>query len=337
MNDKLNLLKRYFNNRYSKNDYLDLKRMLENGDPDLETLMQQHWKEFEGLSLPEGKDLSLIADQLNTQIRTPQSSMWKNVYSRFSKIAAILILPLIIALGFLYYQFDEYLSQKDVYVEISSPTGARTAFNLPDGSSVWLNGDSYIRYPVVFTAKRQVELKGEGFFKVQSDKEHPFRVSANGITVRATGTEFNVLAYEDDPEIRIILKEGKVEVSDEQSSVIKEMQPGYQLVYQKSTSSADYTKIDAESYSGWIDGKLIFENAGMEDVKSRMERWYGVKIDIEDEELLQLHFKATFMDESIEEALKLLQLTSTFNYHFSKRKFNADGSTENRHITITKN
>ena len=337
MNNKLDLLKRYFNNRYSKNDSRELKRMLEMHDPDLENLMLIHWEEFQGEKLHREKDLSEVLNQLNDDLLLKsQVSKVRRLYNHFSKIAAILIFPLILALGILYFQFNEYLTQKNVFVEVTSPAGSRTSLNLPDGSKVWLSGNSQIRYPAIFNKNRNVELKGEGFFKVKSDKDHPFFVSANDISVRATGTEFNVLAYDDDPEISVILKEGKIFVSDSRQSVIKEMQSGYMLKFNKKSSVIEYALINATSYSGWISGKLIFENACLKEVVSRMERWYGVKIVFEDEELNQLHFKATFMNESIEEALKLLQSTSTFNYRFSKRQVNTDGTFSSPQIIISK-
>src|SRR5665648_667832 len=337
MNNKLNLLKRYFNNRYSKNDSCELKRMLEMHDSELESLMLMHWDEFQGEKLLKDKDLSEILNQLNVDLLLKsQVSKVRRFYHHFSKIAAILVFPLILALGILYFQFYEYLLQKNVFVEVTSPMGSRTSLNLPDGSTVWLNGNSQIRYPAVFNKKRNVELKGEAFFKVKSDKEHPFLVSVNDLSVRATGTEFNVLAYDDDPEISIMLKEGKVEVSDNQQSVIKTMQTGYVLMYNKKSLDIDYSLINATNYSKWINGKLIFENASLKEVVSRMERWYGVKIVIENEELLQLHFKATFMNESIEEALKLLQFTATFKYRFTKRQVNTDGTFASPQIIISK-
>ena len=338
MNDKLNLLRRFFSNKYSRNDYLELKELLLIQDTDLETLMESHWNEFNQEEPRKKTDLSELLVLLNHEIdEKPKTQFGKKLYVNFSRIAAILILPLLLALGILYFQFNQYLNQKEVYVEVSSPAGSRTTLNLPDGSTVWLNGESSISYPAVFNENRQVNIQGEAFFKVHSDLEHPFLVGAKDIYVKATGTQFNVSAYDDDPEISVILKEGKVAVLDKSQSKLKEMESGYQLCYHESTSSIDYKKINATSYSGWIDGKLIFENANMEEVVDRIERWYGVDIEIVDKELLKLHFKATFINESIEGALKLLQSTATFNYRFAKREAREDGSLENTIIYFTKN
>lgn len=338
MNEKIKLLKRYFSNKYSRNDFLELKNLILSQGNELEELMNQHWDEFKNEDIHSRKDfaklLPMFESENDKKVATP---FFKKIVGAFSRVAAILILPLFLALGFLFFQFNEYLFQKNVYVEVSSPTGARTHLNLPDGSDVWLNGDSHIRYPAVFNNFREIEIDGEAFFKVKSDKEHPFLVSANGIYVQATGTEFNVLAYNDEAEISVILKEGKVAVLDSHQSELKKMEAGYQLNYLKKNGTIIYSEINAEDYSGWIQGRLIFRNASMTEVVNRMERWYGIDIEIVDKELLQLHFRATFIHENIEEAFKLLQSTATFNYHFAKRQTKEDGSYGNTKIFITKN
>lgn len=337
MNTKLNLLRRFFSNKYSRNDYIKIKKLLEQKDSELESLMQMHWNEFDREILTRHKDISHLFDAINKKTtEKPTPSIYKKLLSTYSRVAAIIVFPLLIALGVLYFQFSDYLNQKDVFVNVVSPAGSRTSLNLPDGSTVWLNGESSIQYPAVFTENRHVKISGEAFFKVHSDQAHPFIVAANGIFVKATGTEFDVTAYPEDEDIHVILKEGKVTVTDEKQSISKRMDAGYLLTYNKKTEAINYSTIDATNYSGWINGKLIFENASLKEVVTRMEHWYGVDIEIVDKSLLQLHFKATFIDESVEEALKLLQSTATFHYRYAKRQVRPDGSYESARIFITK-
>lgn len=337
MEEKLKILRRYFSNKYSRNDYFELKRLILSEDSEIESLLQTHWNEFKTEENGAIKDLSEVLTNLNQKIEEKSNnSIVNKVLIAYSRIAAILVIPLFLALGFLYFQFNQYLFQKNVFVDVISPAGSRTSLNLPDGSMVWLNGDSHIRYPAVFENNREVEIEGEAFFKVKSDKEHPFLVAAKDIIVRATGTQFNVVAYNDIPEISVILKEGKVAIMNEKQNVIKEMGPGYELRYNKQSSSIAYKEINTENYSGWISGRLIFSYASLFEVVERMEKWYGVDIEIVDKELLQLHFRATFVNENIEEALKLLQSTATFSYEFSKRETQKDGSLEKSKIYIIK-
>jgi ferric-dicitrate binding protein FerR (iron transport regulator) len=337
MEEKLKILRRYFSNKYSRNDYFELKRLILTEDSEIELLLQTHWNEFKTEEKGANKDLSEVLANLNKRIDEESGvSFIKKIFIAYSRIAAILVIPLFLALGFLYFQFNQYLFQKDVFVDVASPAGLRTSLNLPDGSMVWLNGDSHISYPVVFGKNREVRIEGEAFFKVKSDKKHPFLVSAKDIVVRATGTQFNVMAYNDIPEVRVILKEGKVAILDDKQTVMKEMGSGFELRYNAQSSSVAYNEINTENYSAWISGRLMFSYATMSEVVERMEKWYGVDIEVVDKELLQLHFKATFDNENIEEALKLLQSTAAFTYKFSKRGALSDGTLEKSKIYITK-
>ena len=331
------MLRRYFSNKYSRNDYFELKRLILSEDSEIESLLQTHWNEFKINENGDIKDLSQVLTNLNQKLDEESNvSVVKKIFIAYSRIAAILVIPLFLALGFLYFQFNQYLFQKNVFVDVASPAGSRTSLNLPDGSMVWLNGDSHIRYPAVFVENREVKIEGEAFFKVKSDKKHPFLVTAGNIIVRATGTQFNVMAYSDLPEVSVILKEGKVAVVNDKKTVMKEMETGYELRYNEQSSSVAYKEIDTENYSGWINGRLIFNRAPLSEVVERMEKWYGIDIEVVDKELLQLHFRATFVNENIEEALKLLQSTATFSYKFSERGIREDGSLEKSKIYITK-
>lgn len=337
MNDRPSLLRRFFSNKYSRNDYFELKKLILSKDIELEKLMHSHWNEHKLEENSAEKDFSELLSDINVKIDDKSKvRLLKKILIVYSKVAAILIIPMLLAFGILYPKFFRYQHQKEVFVEVTSPAGSRTSLNLPDGSTVWLNGDSHIRYPVVFNKNRVVEIGGEAFFRVKSDKGNPFLVEAKGIQVRATGTEFNVSAYKDDDEISVILKEGKVAVMDAKQSVLKIMESGNRLSYFEKTSSVQYSAINAKDYTDWINGELIFNHSPMKEVVNRLERWYGVDIEIMDQELLQLHFKATFIDESIDEALKLLQSTSTFKYRFAKRKIQEKGSFENTKIYFTK-
>lgn len=335
MTHKDDLLKRFFQNRYSRNDYLELKKLLLSGDPELGGLMQAHWAEFNPEPMQQ-KDLTQVLVTITRELDQRSPRLVRKLARGWSRVAAVLLLPLFLLSGLLYLQFRHYLTQKEVFVEVASPAGSRTTLNLPDGSAVWLNGNSRIRYPAVFGENRKVHVSGEAFFSVKSDRENPFLVRVNDLYVRATGTEFNVLAYPGEPVVGVILKEGQVTVLDAGESVLREMEAGYGYRYDQKSATGRYRQLNADTYSDWIRGRLIFENATMKEVIKRMEHWYGVNIEVKDPELLQLHFKATFVNESIEEALKLLQSTATFHYRFVNREIRADGTRAEAKIVISR-
>ncbi|MGQ8335560.1 FecR family protein [Sunxiuqinia sp. A32] len=311
-------IRRYFSNKYSRNDYLNFKDTVLNKPIDLEENLGNHWRNYINTSLLETKELSKVKSFVNAHIdRENKGTLSRKIYVGYSRIAAILLVPIVIALGVLYFQFNEFSGQMDTVVELSSPSGAQTQLNLPDGSLVWLNGNSSIKYPAVFKGNRIVEVTGEAFFKVKSGRGNPFLVSAKNMFVKATGTEFNVNAYDDKAGLDVILKEGKVSILNSKRNEIKKMESGFHLHYQEGKS---YTlkKINANNYADWINGKLVFENAPFKEVVERLEHRYGVNIELQDQELESLHFKATFTKESIDLALRLLKSTATFKYRFEQ-------------------
>ena len=143
--------------------------------------------------------------------------------------------------------------EKTIYAEIFSPLAARTRFELPDGSTGWLNSGSTLKFPVKFYgAQRKVELSGEGFFDVVKNSEKPFVVKTSDINIIALGTKFNVLAYPDDETFEITLESGKVVV--EKTGVsgepvkIAELQPDHQLVISRKTGILDTREVIGKIY-----------------------------------------------------------------------------------------
>ena len=174
------------------------------------------------------------------------------------------------------------------YNTISTPRGRQFALQLPDGSKVWLNAASSLRYPVVFTGtERRVEITGEAYFEVAKIKRDgarmPFIVSINNTTtVEVLGTHFNVNAYADEEMIKTTLLEGKVKVNsaigNRQSAILK---PGEQAILsQKSQSSHNISvqTADVEAAVAWKNGTFSFTNASLETVMRQLARWYNIEV-----------------------------------------------------------
>lgn len=174
---------------------------------------------------------------------------------------------------------------EEVYNTLFVPRGTEYKVHLSDGTVVWLNAESELRYPVYFTGKRRtVYLKGEGYFEVAPDKARTFTVKTDGgVDVKVLGTKFNISAYADDGNVIATLAEGGVELVMPGDST--RMQPNEQVVFDKKDKTYYSRDVDASVYSAWKDGKFIFEDQSLEYVMERLKRWYDMDVFYADEEV----------------------------------------------------
>ncbi|TKG97009.1 FecR family protein [Puteibacter caeruleilacunae] len=316
------ILKRFFKGKYSRKDFLTLKSFFAQPaqKKEVKKLLEDHWFDFNRESLPEG-NIDHVLDKIHHQINieaTEQSK--KRFLVTFQRVAAILIIPLIIAFGAtLYLQLKNNTSQT-TFAEIQCPLGVRTSFVLPDGTTGYLNSGSKLAYPVVFSNERNVKLNGEAFFDVAHNKQKPFIVKTPHLSTKVLGTQFNVIAYEEEQNEQIILQEGKVEVYSNTGTRLSTLVPNEKLIINTTTNKYSTSKVEADQYVSWTEGKLILRNETMQHVAQRLGRWYNVDIEIEDQELMKYAFRATFINEPLEEVLKILAITAPLKYEELQRE-----------------
>lgn len=174
------------------------------------------------------------------------------------------------------------------YNTISTPRGGQYQVSLSDGTKVWLNAASSIRFPVIFTGTtRKVEITGEAYFEVEKNAKMPFMVKAGESQVEVLGTHFNVNAYSDEAAIRTSLLEGSVKVSLGNGPV-EYLQPGQQSGISKDGKIRIYDHVDMEEVMAWKDGRFQFKSADLSTILRQISRWYDV--DIEYRNNVNLHF-----------------------------------------------
>lgn len=162
------------------------------------------------------------------------------------------------------------------YNELYIPKGRSFSLILSDGSKVWLNAESSIRYPVTFNnSERIIELRGEAFFDVKHDPSRQFIVKTNDYQVRVLGTKFNISSYPDEQFTATTLVSGSVSVGAEIDYTIK---PGEQLKFNKSSKIAQISKVDVDIYTSWIDNKLIMDQLTLEEVFKILMRRYDIDV-----------------------------------------------------------
>ena len=236
------------------------------------------------------------------------------------------------------------------YNEILVPYGSKAKVRLPDSSTVWLNAGARLKYPAQFDGNlREVFLQGEGFFDVTKDSQHPFIVNSNGMIIKVLGTKFNLMAYADDQIIETTLVEGSIEIlglkdTDRKSNVV--LEPGQKLTLRKENDqyevhniqeaglsipekdttlvkikSADLLeKANVEIATAWTENKLVFVKERFGDIKTKIERWYGVTIEVKDPEILDYRFTGTFEKQTFEQAMNALSKAASCKFRIDKNK-----------------
>lgn len=162
---------------------------------------------------------------------------------------------------------------------LTTPRGRQYRLMLPDGTSVWLNAGSSIRYPAFFKGtKREVTVSGEAYFEVAQGAKQPFMVNTAEQTIEVLGTAFNINTYDNEPAIRTTLLEGAISVKPLASTDKKMLRPGQQTVMERSGNRLEVKEVDAAQAIAWKNGMFRFDHATIPDVMRQLERWYDVEV-----------------------------------------------------------
>lgn len=199
------------------------------------------------------------------------------------------------------------------YNKITTPNGGEFNLVLADGSKVWLNAASSIRFPASFTGTaRNVEITGEAYFEVAKDAARPFTVTANGTTTRVLGTHFNIKAYGDEGEVITTLLEGAVQV--EAGSQQKKLLPGQQAQVLVQGQKIRVTSVEVDDAVAWKNGYFTFRNEQIKSMMRRIARWYDITV-VYEPGVEAMAFGGTFSrSKSLQQLLKNLESTNTIHF-----------------------
>lgn len=267
-----------------------------------------------------GKHIIQIEDdflQLNRQINQEPKPIKLLIFRRYLKYAAILISALFIGFSAseIRYIFPSY-DKNELANEFYAPEGQISEFILSDGTRVWLNSGTRIKVPVSFSSKhRMLSMEGEAFFQVTKDPRHPFFVNTKEISVKVMGTSFNVSAYASEENSEVTLIEGQVGIKEIEGERLAKLLPGQQLVYKKATGEKIKREVDITPYEAWRDGKMIFKDRTLEYISERLERWYNVKIDFNDEKVSHIKFTGTILkSKPLSQVLEVITLSAPIRF-----------------------
>lgn len=226
--------------------------------------------------------------------------------------------------GQLSYQSTGNTSAAIVYNTITTPYGGQYQVTLQDGTKVWLNAGSSLRFPAAFSGDhRNVTLTGEAYFEVAKDKARPFFVTvgagaATPLTVKVLGTHFNINAYPEEQQHTVTLVEGAVKVDYGAANAL--LAPGREAVLDKVSGRLQTAATDTESAIAWKNGYFIFDNEKVESIMRQISRWYDVKISYQGDVSKKAIGGSLSRSKNVSEVLNMLELTGTVHFKINGRR-----------------
>jgi len=214
---------------------------------------------------------------------------------------------------------SETISTQVLYNTITTPKGGQYQIELADGSKVWLNAVSSLRFPTAFTGKeRTVELIGEGYFEVKHNAAMPFHVKVNDVDVQVLGTHFNINSYSDEPAVKTTLLEGRVQVKKNNKHVF--LNPGQQAILKpgEDNITIDYD-VDVDEVVAWKNGRFLFNSADIETIMRQVGRWYDADVVFEKKSNKKLHADLP-RSQNVSQLLKILEATGKVDFEVKGKR-----------------
>ncbi len=347
--------RKYFHSVLDPDEFSMLEEYLKSrkNKKEISSLMKPYWKETMEGSFEGSKANPALFGQIKEAIqadRNKQTQRKLKVYTWGLRAAAVLLLALITSSIFYMRMKQDLLSQQ--WHSITTPLGAKTIITLPDGSTIWLNAGSSLKYSNEFGRKnREVHLSGEAFFDVFHDPSLLFQVLTSELTIKSYGTTFNVKSYPDEGTIETTLIEGSIGITRSSTGSAKKdevlLEPNQRVVYYRKTQAIETEQaeskieltpspsmpeprehkttyliskgIDAREFTSWKDGTIFISSETLADLAVKLERKYNVKIYFESEALKNLRFTGSLENETVEQVIHAIGISAQIDYEIEDR------------------
>lgn len=249
-----------------------------------------------------------------------QSSKTRNPFLHWGRIAASLILLMGLSYFLYNYTHQEIEVEPNIILTKSTDWGQKLNLVLADGTEVFLNSGSTIKFPKRFDGDiRAVDLEGEAFFDVAENPDKPFVIRSGEVETTVLGTSFNVNTYSERNQVAVTVATGKVKVASKEKQIF--LMPNEQGVFDKQSKSISKKKIDASTFLHWKDGIIHFEDAELSEVLETLERWYGVTFEVDNENIGDCHLTASYNNERLSAVLEsIVYAKKGISYEFLSSK-----------------
>ncbi len=283
-------------------------------------------------------------NDLQVQLHLPENKIRSINWNEIIRIAAVFVIALFLGgLGYYIINQKNKVNTEPLFVEYVSPLGSRSFVILTDGSKVWLNAGSTLKYKNTYgTSNRDLLLTGEAFFEVAKNKEIPFIVKTSEIDIIALGTKFNVKAYSEEKTIETTLIEGSVKLesstvkladnlvlSPNEKAVFTKKNQSVELIAQQQQTKTDdviakpkleiIESVEPESIISWKDKRWVINNEKLGNLAVKLERRYDVNFIFDNDLLKDYSFRGTLEDETLEQIMEAVKFSSPIKYVIDKK------------------
>lgn len=328
--DELILL-RYINNELSDTERMDVEEWINSSESNRKLAEDYYYLSFalSSLRVIKQSDPHKALQKVNKRIKRKQS---RRFFIRIQQAAALLLLPVLLFTGYLLLQFQE--EDPIFYMETRMTPGMIGSIELPDGTKVWLNSSSYLKYPGTFSGNtREVELDGEAYFEVATNAERPFIVHTENSSVKVLGTEFNIDAYSHNNFVTTTLVEGSVRFSysneyNKTGSVL--LNPNEQILYDKKTHQACKNETYVPKDIAWKEGQIILKDTPLSEILWILSKRFHVDFDVKDMALYKHSFTGVFTNQQIERVLEHFERSSGIHYKINHISENSEEITKTK-------
>ena len=265
-------------------------------------------------------------ETINTLDKIDENPAWKKfkiktrdqrrllLFKEISKYAAIIVLVFITGY-FSSVMLGNYSRNSNEFTRFEIPNTEKGKIDLPDGTQIILNSGTTLRYGNNFSRSREVYFSGEGLFKVKSDVKNPFLVHLDDITIKVTGTTFNIRSYSGaDTETTLI--EGQVSLISNSGEELVLLSPNEQALFRYKTKTIKIVPVNPVEYSSWNKGKTYLKDKPLSEIAIYLEKWYDAKLLFEQEEIKNIRFTGTILPQKpLEQILQILQISEPLSFN----------------------
>ena len=306
----------YFSHTLPEQEIAEVEAWISSSEENLKLAQQLYWIHYASDTLHTMQSVDSKA-ALNKVHRRMIASRRRVVWNRVAHVAALLFIPVAtIALWAL--RDAPEVAEEVQFVEMRTPSGMVSSITLPDSSKVWLNSNSYLKYPLRFDEERRVELVGEAYFKVSKEADRRFIVQTDVMEIEVTGTEFNVEAYErEGRDVRTTLVDGSINMtfdgSDHREHFV-EVCPGQRVTIDPVSKDWTIRRVNTAGATSWKDGRIVFEKTPLAEALRMIENRFNVEFVVKNPKHYEHNFTGMFTDQRLEVILEHFKRSSNMRF-----------------------